>query len=89
MTEVLKVVTTAAMKGVFGRLAQELIRATGIAVALDFAPPLPAAQRIRNGDAADVLISTPDAIAALVRKGKIDGGSHCGLHGYGSRRGKR
>lgn len=75
MTEVLKVVTTAAMKGVFDRLAEELIRATGIDVALDFAPPLPAAQRIRDGEAADVLISTPDAIADLVRKGKIDGGS--------------
>jgi molybdate transport system substrate-binding protein len=75
MTEMLKIVTTVAMKGVFDRLAPEFTKATGLEIALDFAPPLPAAQRIHGGEAADMLISTPEAIAGLAQEGMVDGGS--------------
>ncbi len=75
MTEMLKIVTTVAMQGVFDRLAPEFTKATGLDIALDFAPPVPAAQRIRDGEAADILISTPEAIDGLVREGIVAGGS--------------
>jgi molybdate transport system substrate-binding protein len=76
MTETLKIVTTVAMQAVFDRLAPEFTKATGLDIALDFAPPLPAAQRIRDGEAADIVISTPEAINGLIREGIVAGGSN-------------
>ena len=76
MIETLKIVTTAAMQGVFDRLAPEITKAIGFGIALDFAPPLPAAQRIRNGEAADILISTPEAIDGLIRESIVTGDSN-------------
>jgi molybdate transport system substrate-binding protein len=76
MTETLKIVTTVAMQGVFDRLAPEFTKVTGLGIALVFAPPLPAAQRIRDGEAADIVISTPEAIDGLIRAGLVVGGSN-------------
>lgn len=76
MTRALKIVTTVAMQGVFDRLAPEFAEATGLGISLDFAPPLPAAQRIRDGEAADVVISTPEAIDGLIRDGIAAAGSN-------------
>jgi molybdate transport system substrate-binding protein len=64
------------MQGVFDRLAPEFTKATGLGIALVFAPPLPAAQRIRDGEAADIVISTPEAIDGLIRAGLVVGGSN-------------
>ena len=76
MTETLEIVTTVAMHGVFDNLAPEFTKATGLGIALVFAPPLPAAQRIRDGEAADIVISTPEAIDGLNRAGIMAGGSN-------------
>ena len=75
MTEKLKIVTTVAMQGVFDSLAPEFTKATGFGIDLVFAPPLSAAQRIRGGEVADIVISTPEAIDDLIREEKVAGGS--------------
>jgi len=59
------------MQGVFDRLAPEFTRLTGLGIALHFSPPLPATQRIRDGEATDLLISTPEAVDNLVREGVV------------------
>jgi molybdate transport system substrate-binding protein len=63
------------MQGVFEKLAPEFIKATGLGITLDFAPPLPVAQRIRDGEMADIVISTPEAIGSLIREGTVASGS--------------
>jgi molybdate transport system substrate-binding protein len=63
------------MQGVFDSLAPEFTKATGYGTDLVFAPPLPAAKRIIDGEAADIVISTPEAIDGLIREGKVAGGS--------------
>ena len=77
MTESLKIVTTVAMKAVFDRLAPEFAAATGLDITLGFANPATAAQRIRDGEAADIVVSTPEAIDGLIREGLVAGGSNC------------
>lgn len=71
MTETLKIVTTVAMRAVFEKLAPDFSKATGLGIALNFAPPLPAAQSIRDGKTADIVISTPEAIDSLIREGIV------------------
>jgi molybdate transport system substrate-binding protein len=77
MSQTLKIVTTVAMQGVFDRLAPDFTKVTGLGIALDFAPPQPAAQRVRDGEATDILISTPEAINKLIRVGIAAEGSNC------------
>ena len=75
MTEPLKIVTTVAMQGVFEKLAPEFSKATGRGIAMVFGPPSAAVEMVRAGEAADLVISTPDGIDTLVRADLVDGGS--------------
>jgi molybdate transport system substrate-binding protein len=76
MVRTVKVVVTVAMQGVFTRLEPEFAKATAHGIALDFAPPSAAAQRIRDGEATDIVISTPDAIDGLIGEGILVAGSN-------------
>jgi molybdate transport system substrate-binding protein len=71
----LKVVTTVAMQGVIDRLTPDFTRAHGLSVAMTFAPPSAAVTLVREGEAADVVISTPEGIEELARQRKVDGGT--------------
>lgn len=75
MPETLKVVTTVALQGVLERLAPEFTQATGLSIAMTFAPPAPTLQLIRDGEAADVVISTPAGIDELIQEGTVAAGS--------------
>lgn len=75
MIETLKIVTTVAMRGVIDRLTPEFTKATGLGIEMVFGPPSRAVEVVREGEAADVVVSTPEGIEDLAREGKVDGGS--------------
>lgn len=75
MSEPLKIVTTVAMQGVFEKLAPEFKTKTGLDIAMAFGPPSAAVTMVHNGEAADVVVSTPDGIEALAGEGLADSGS--------------
>jgi molybdate transport system substrate-binding protein len=76
MNEPLKIVTTAAMQGVFEKLGPTFTTTTGYGVALVLGPPSKAIELVQAGEAADLVISTPDGIETLVAAGKVDAGSN-------------
>jgi len=76
MIDPIKVITTVAMRGAFEKLVPEFTKATGWKVIFEFAPPQPAAQRIRDGETADIVISTPESIDGLIERGLIAPGSN-------------
>ncbi|MFN3655854.1 MAG: molybdate ABC transporter substrate-binding protein [Pseudolabrys sp.] len=71
----LKIVTTVAMQGVIEKLTPEFTKATGLGVEMDFAPPSATVEKIRKGEAADVVIATPEGIDGLVKEGKLAAGT--------------
>jgi len=73
MSEPLKVITTVAMQAVFEKLEPAFKAFTGRGIALAFGPPSAAVEMVRQGDAADLVISTPDGIDALVDEGLAEG----------------
>lgn len=75
MSEALKIITTVAMQGVIDKLTPEFTKATGLAIAMAFGPPSAVVDMVRQGEAADVAISTPEGIQDLARDGLVDGGS--------------
>lgn len=75
MSEALKIITTVAMQAVFEKLAAEFTAATGRGIAMAFGPPSAAAAMIRDGVAADIAVSTPDDIDALIADGFVLPGS--------------
>jgi molybdate transport system substrate-binding protein len=75
MSEDLKVVTTIAMQGVLQQLEPEFANATGRGITMMFGPPSKAAQLIRDGEPADVVMTTPHNIDELTKDGKLVPGS--------------
>lgn len=71
----LKIVTTVAMQGVIDKLTPEFTKATGLGVEMAFAPPSATVEMIRKGEAADVVIATPDGVDGLVKEGKVAAGT--------------
>lgn len=69
MTTPVKVVTTVAMQAVFEKLEPALKTATGHGIVQAFGPPSAAVEMVQKGEAADLVVSTPDGIAALARAG--------------------
>jgi molybdate transport system substrate-binding protein len=67
----IKVVTTVAMKAALDGLAERYARQAGAGIAMAFGPPDVAARMIRDGEPADVIITTPSAVEGLVRDGKV------------------
>ncbi len=73
--EPVKIITTVAMKGVVDALAPAFADATGRDIAMMYGPPSAAVKLVRDGESADVVISTPEGIQELVHAGLVDGGS--------------
>lgn len=66
-----KVLATIALKSVFEGLEPEFARQAGCSIALEFAPPVPAARRVLDGDSADVVVTTPEQMEGLGERGMI------------------
>lgn len=75
MAEPLRIITTVAMQGVFEKLTPDFPQKTGLGIDMVFGPPSAAVKLVREGEAADLVISTPDGIEALARESRVDGGS--------------
>lgn len=75
MSKTIKLLTTVAMQGAVDALTAEFTKRSGAGIAMEFGPPSACVDMVRNGVAADVVISTPDGIDALVQEGKVDGAS--------------
>jgi len=60
--DVLRVLSTLAVKGAFAELAKRFQAATGTRVEADFAPTLGLLERLRGGEAADVVILTREGL---------------------------
>ena len=73
MTEPFRIVTTVAMQAVFEALAPAFTQQTGRGIVMAFGPPSAALEMVRKGEAADLIVSTPDGIEALVHDGLADG----------------
>jgi molybdate transport system substrate-binding protein len=69
MTAAIKIVTTVALQAVFEKLEPALKAATGHGIAMVFGPPSAAVEMVQKGEAADLVVSTPDGIEALARAG--------------------
>jgi len=79
MTQTIKVITTVAMQGAIEALGPEFHKTKGFDVTMDFAPPSATVEKVRAGEAADVVIATPEMIADLAREGKVDGATARGV----------
>ncbi|MCC7348185.1 MAG: substrate-binding domain-containing protein [Variibacter sp.] len=75
MPEPLKVVTTIAARAVLQGIEPDLVQATGHGIALIFGPPSRAVEMVRNGEAADVVMTTPEGLDELAAAGKVAPGS--------------
>jgi molybdate transport system substrate-binding protein len=69
--DVLRVLSTLAMKGAFAELANRFQTATGIGVEADFAPTLGLLERLRGGEAADVVILTREGLDEMAAERRV------------------
>src|SRR5262245_1271968 len=70
-----KVVTTVAMKAVLDALAPEFKQSSGADIAMAFGPPVRAVQMVRDGETADIVMTTPEGMEELAVAGKVAPGS--------------
>jgi molybdate transport system substrate-binding protein len=71
MENAVRVLSTLALKGALARLSNVFEADTGVQIAADFAPTLNLLERLRNGEAADVVILTDEGLATLQATGGI------------------
>lgn len=71
MGEVVRVLSTLALKGAVGRLAGRFEAAGGARIDADFAPTLGLLDRLRGGEGADVVILTREALDDLAATGSV------------------
>src|SRR3981081_2168520 len=71
MGNVVRVLSTLALKGAVGSLAGGDEAAGGARIDADFAPTLGLLERLRGGEAADVVILTREALDDLAAKGSV------------------
>jgi molybdate transport system substrate-binding protein len=71
MNDAVRVLSTLALKGAIRALAGRYEAATGERIDADFAPTLALLERLRSGEAADVVILTRQALDDLVTKGSV------------------
>jgi molybdate transport system substrate-binding protein len=71
--DVLRVLSTLAVKGAFAELAERFQAATGTRVEADFAPTLGLLQRLRGGEAADVVILTREGLDEMAAERRVAG----------------
>jgi molybdate transport system substrate-binding protein len=71
MGDVVRVLSTLALKGAVGSLAGRFESAGGARIDADFAPTLGLLERLRAGEGADVVILTKEALDDLAAKGSV------------------
>jgi molybdate transport system substrate-binding protein len=71
MDNVIRVLSTLALKGAVRSLAGRYEAASGVRIDADFAPTLALLDRLRGGEAADVVILTREGLAELAREGRV------------------
>src|SRR5213078_1105870 len=71
MPNFVKVLSTLAVKGAFGGLSERYEAATGARLEADFAPTVALMDRLRDGEAADVVIVTRQALDDLAAQGSV------------------
>jgi molybdate transport system substrate-binding protein len=71
MANVLRVLSTLALKGAVERLAGPYQTTTGVRLDADFAPTVGLMKRLREGETADVLILTREGLDELVTGGSV------------------
>src|SRR5215510_10689335 len=69
--DVLRVLSTLAVKGAFAELARRFQTATGIGVEADFAPTLGLLERLRGGEAADIVILTREGLDEMAAERRV------------------
>src|SRR6185312_11449917 len=71
MASIIRVLSTLALKGAVQGLAGRYRTAGGARIDADFAPTLALLQRLRAGEAADVVILTREGLDEVVREGRV------------------
>lgn len=71
MANVVRVLSTLALKGAIGNLAARFEAGGGARIDADFAPTLALLERMRGGEGADVVILTKEALDDLAAKGIV------------------
>ena len=72
---VVRLLSTLALKGAVGHLAGRYQAATGTRIDADFAPTLGLLKRLREGETADVVILTREGLEELVNEGSVTAAS--------------
>ncbi len=71
MANTVRLLSTLALKGAFQSLAEKYQAATGTRIDADYAPTLVLLDRLRSGEAADVLVLTQEGLAELAAAGSV------------------
>ncbi|MFH1341328.1 MAG: substrate-binding domain-containing protein [Pseudomonadota bacterium] len=71
MADVVRVLSTLALKGAVGNLAARSEAESGVHIDADFAPTLALLERLRGGEGADVVILTKEALDDLAARGTV------------------
>jgi molybdate transport system substrate-binding protein len=71
MANVVRLLSTLALKGAVGSLAARFVADGGARIDADFAPTLALLERLRGGEGADVVILTKEALDDLAAKGTV------------------
>lgn len=71
MSEFVRVLSTLALKGAVSALAGQYAASGGVRIEADFAPTLALLERLRAGEAADVVILTREGLEEVVREGRV------------------
>jgi molybdate transport system substrate-binding protein len=66
-----KILATLAVQGAFADIEPLLSPRAGVPVRIDFAPTLSIVERLRNGESADLVILTKDAVQQLAAQGHV------------------
>ncbi|MGL6062129.1 MAG: substrate-binding domain-containing protein [Bradyrhizobium sp.] len=74
--EALRTLSTLAVKGAFAELAQRFQAASGVRVEADFAPTLALLDRLRRGEAADVVILTREGLSEMLGEHRVAAASY-------------
>jgi len=71
MSDTIRVLSTLALKGAVQGLAGQYMAAGGMRIDADFAPTLALLDRLRSGEAADVVILTREGLDQVAREGRV------------------
>jgi molybdate transport system substrate-binding protein len=75
----IRVLSTLAVKGAFAELAERFQAATGARVDADFSPTLALLDRVRRGEAAEVVILTREGLSEMLSEHRVAAASYVDL----------